>query len=1060
MAGAQTKGTEAKKDTQTTDVNTSNVGEADQIENAAEVPFDPKLVELWRRESLEFGDTARGALVFANAKYACLSCHRVGKLGGTVGPDFNQLNKQKRTDAELIESIFWPNRKVDAEFISYSIIDIDGKTHSGYVVSDEADAVTLREPATGIETKIAKSDIDETINNGTMMPNQLAHTLTKEEQLDLIRFILSLANDPELDIDQIEVLMDHAQSHQPLAFEFDNAPLDPDQWTHADHHINRDRIYDFYAKQAEFFRTDPHAKLLTEFPGLDGGTDGHWGNQNEDVWKDGRWNEAELGSVQAGVFRGANVTVARAICLQLGDNNELSVCFNSDTLTYDALWKGGFVQFSPVRHGFVGGLLIDGQPLTLPEQQQPTEPTKLHGFYRHGKRVLFAYRIGDKEFLDAPWVKDGKFERLVAERDRHPLQHLIQGGDSQWPDSIETIISLGNQRPYAIDTIALPYENPWQAPLFISGHDFDSDGSAFVATMQGDLWHVDQFALPNRTQKKDSNSAKSNQPNQFPSVARWRRFASGLHHPLGVIVDDDVIFVQCRDQLMRLHDLNDDGEADFYECFSNAFQTSSAGHDFICGLQRDVKGRFYTASGNQGIVRISADGTRAETIATGFRNPDGIGLTPDGIVTVPCSEGGWTPASMICAVDAQDSNAETPHFGYRGPKGDSPPALPLVYLPRGIDNSSGGQVFIDSDRWGPYQGSSVHLSFGAGTHFILLRDQVDGQWQGGIVPLGGDFLSGVHRGRFHPIDGQLYVSGMAGWGSYTPDDGCFQRVRYSGAPVQSIIGFHVHQNGVRVRLAEAPSKTLLLDSKNHFAQCWNYRYSSGYGSPEFSTIHKSTPGHDVLRIAGVYSTDDPQEFFIEIPQIQPVNQLHLRLKIDAAAARDIFLTVHRLDQPYTNFAEYREVPKTIAPHPILADMALAKNRIKNPWRKKIEGAREIKIATAENLSFATREINAKSGEPIMFTLVNPDVVPHNWALIQPGSLQRFGAAANRLIASPEAVARQYVPDSKDLICYTDIVDPKSESTIFFYAPEKPGRYPFVCTFPGHWMVMNGVLTVE
>ncbi len=54
--------------------------------------------------------------------------------------------------------------------------------------------------------------------------------------------------------------------------------------------------------------------------------------------------------------------------------------------------------------------------------------------------------------------------------------------------------------------------------------------------------------------------------------------------------------MQCRDQLTRLHDLNGDQVADWYECYSNAFETSPSGHDYICGLERDAEGNFYLAS--------------------------------------------------------------------------------------------------------------------------------------------------------------------------------------------------------------------------------------------------------------------------------------------------------------------------------------------------------------------------------------------------------------------------------------------------------------------------------
>src|SRR5262249_43915812 len=205
----------------------------------------------------------------------------------------------------------------------------------------------------------------------------------------------------------------------------------------------------------------------------------------------------------------------------------------------------------------------------------------------------------------------------------------------------------------------------------------------------------------------------------------------------------------------------------------------------------------------QGLLRIAPDGKKVDVLATGFRNPDGLGLYPDGALTVPCSEGEWTPASMLCLVkpslvgrisnpsknqgrieNPSYSKTKPPFFGYGGPKNGRPPDLPFLYLPRGADNSSGGQVFVTSDRWGPLQGKMIHFSYGAAAHFLLLRDEVDGQPQGAAVPLPGEFLSGVHRGRFHPKDGQLYVTGMDGWGSYAQADGCFQRIRYTGKPVQ------------------------------------------------------------------------------------------------------------------------------------------------------------------------------------------------------------------------------------------------------------------------------------
>ncbi|REK19484.1 MAG: heme-binding domain-containing protein [Planctomycetota bacterium] len=1008
-------------------------------------PVSPAEVEELAGDAREDGDPRRGARLFADARSACLSCHKVLGHGGAVGPDLSQIGKQRTTE-ELAWSLLAPQREVKPEFLVWKVATDEGKVHTGYRVESDDDSVRLRDPALGTEVAIPRPTIEDEVQAGSLMPEGLLARLSYQQRADLVGFLAKLGtSDAEFDAFAAEVLAT-PQVHSPVAFPYQRDPLVPEDYAHWQAPVNRDRVYDFYTKQAEYFRSQPVLPmLLSEAPALDGGTFGHWGNQDEEFWADDRWNDTQLGSVQCGIFRDGKLVVARAVCLQLGEDGELAVCFNPETLHYEALWSGGFVNFSSVRHGFLGGLQRDGTPLPLPEQTVPEGPRVYHGFYRHGKRVVFAYRIGDVEYLDAPWVEDGEFVRVVTPADEHPLRELTSGGSPQWPQEFATEIRPGSGRPYAIDTIELPFDNPWKALLFCGGHDFLSDGSAVIGTMQGDVWRVEGLDGP------------MDQPGQ----ARWRRIAAGLHHLLGVVVVDDVIHVLGRDQITRLHDRNDDGEIDFYECFSRAYDTSTAGHDFICGLQRDEQGRFYTASGNQGILRISADGNDADVLATGFRNPDGLCLLDDGTLTVPCSEGDWTCASMIGAFRPSESTGgEVPHFGYRGPRNGRPPELPLVYLPRLLDNSSGGQVQVTGDRWGPLDGQLVHLSFGAGTYFLVLRDEVHGQMQGAAVPLPGDFRSGVHRGRFHPHDGQLYVSGMAGWGSYTPDDGCFQRVRYTGDAAQLPVDFHVHENGVVVRFSQPLDPEIAARSESHFAQCWNYRYSSAYGSPEFSTTHPGVRGHDPLAIASAHVLEDGRSLFLELPELQPVNQLHLRLHIDGGRGHDLLATVHALDRPFADFPGYRPRPKTIAPHPILADMAMSAERVPNPYQRPLKNSRQIELATGKNLTYAEKEIRVQAGEPLEFTLVNPDVVPHNWALAVPGSLAEVGQMANLLVADPAAVARQYIPESDDVLAHTDVVPPGGRFTIYFHAPKKPGRYPFLCTFPGHWMVMNGELVVE
>ena len=151
----------------------------------------------------------------------------------------------------------------------------------------------------------------------------------------------------------------------------------------------------------------------------------------------------DLGTVLSGVFHGPGTVVPKGVCVRLGEHGELATCFNPETLNYEAVWQGGFLKFSDVRHGFLDGLAPSGDMLPRPDGETPEQPFVYHGFYRLGRRVVFAYRIGDVEMLDSPWVKDGKFERDVAPAAEHPLRDALRGGPPQWPEKLRQPRTLG-----------------------------------------------------------------------------------------------------------------------------------------------------------------------------------------------------------------------------------------------------------------------------------------------------------------------------------------------------------------------------------------------------------------------------------------------------------------------------------------------------------------------------------------------------------------------------------------------------------------------------------------
>jgi azurin len=302
---------------------------------------------------------------------------------------------------------------------------------------------------------------------------------------------------------------------------------------------------------------------------------------------------------------------------------------------------------------------------------------------------------------------------------------------------------------------------------------------------------------------------------------------------------------------------------------------------------------------------------------------------------------------------------------------------------------------------------------------------------------------------------------MDGWGTYTPDDGCFHRVRYTGKRIQLPRSLHIHENGILVSFGEPVNRAAVAKRTNHFAQTWNYRYSPGYGSPELAPSHPGVVGHEVVEIAGVHVIDE-RTLFVEMPALQPVNQLHLVLQVEGGRPQEMFITVHRLDQPFTAFPGYKPATKLIAAHPQATDLAVLGKTIPNPWRKKGRAppTAVLTVEAGKNLTFSTRTLRVKAGESVHLLFTNPDVVPHNWVLVRPGSLATVGDLSNKLIADPEAVLRHYVPKTDDVLVYTDIVPAGESFAIFFTAPLEKGRYPYLCTFPGHWMVMNGELIVE
>ena len=120
----------------------------------------------------------------------------------------------------------------------------------------------------------------------------------------------------------------------------------------------------------------------------------------------------------------------------------------------------------------------------------------------------------------------------------------------------------------------------------------------------------------------------------------------------------------------------------------------------------------------------------------------------------------------------------------------------------------------------------------------------------------------------------------------------------------------------------------------------------------------------------------------------------------------------------------------------------------------------IKIGVIKNeMEYDLKTFTVEAGTTVEIVFENLDFMQHNFVVGKSGALKTIGEAADKLASSPRGAEMQYVPDIPEVLFATKLVDPQKTERLTFTVPETPGDYPYVCTFPGHWSIMNGVMKV-
>ncbi len=120
----------------------------------------------------------------------------------------------------------------------------------------------------------------------------------------------------------------------------------------------------------------------------------------------------------------------------------------------------------------------------------------------------------------------------------------------------------------------------------------------------------------------------------------------------------------------------------------------------------------------------------------------------------------------------------------------------------------------------------------------------------------------------------------------------------------------------------------------------------------------------------------------------------------------------------------------------------------------------IRIKVIKNqMKYDLKTFSVEAGKPVEIIFENPDFMQHNLVITQIDGMQTVGKAADKLAADPKGAEKNYVPEIPEVLFSTKLINPQETVTLKFIAPKKEGDYPYVCTFPGHWSLMNGTMKV-
>lgn len=408
---------------------------------------------------------------------------------------------------------------------------------------------------------------------------------------------------------------------------------------------------------------------------------------------------------------------------------------------------------------------------------------------------------------------------------------------------------------------------------------------------------------------------------------------------------------------------------------------------------------------------------------------------------------------------------------------------PAVWLPHGVLGISTSQIIQDGTggAFGPFAGQLLIGDQGQSKISRVFLEKVNGVYQGASFLFRENFQSGILRLTWGS-DASLYVGQTnRGWGSAGQRDEGLQRLVWTGKTPFEMKAIRATADGFEIEFTQPVDKRSASNPAAYEISGFMYKYHPAYGSPAVN-LEACPVRHVVVSSDGLKArlvVDNLRQHYIHEIKAEGVlayrdeqkllhntgyytlNEIPAGDKLSVPARASFPSSHQHRDQVAgtgspQKLADQGQAPPTPTEATLIGEnLAKRQTVMPNSWGGSSDV--NIRLGTEPGLQYSVKDMTVKAGAKIRWTFSNQDDMPHNCLIVMPNSADAVGKAA--LDLGVRGMSLEYVPASNKVLYHTKLIQPGNSETIYFVAPEVPGVYQFVCTYPGHHTVMRGVMRV-